>query len=569
MLVSKLLMPTLRQLPSDAQVISHQLMLKAGLIRKLASGIYTYLPLGLRVIKKISAIIESEMNKAGAQEVLMPMVQPCELWKESGRFNNYGAELLRFKDRKDTWFCLGPTHEEVITALVKENIQSYKNLPINLYQIQTKFRDEIRPRFGLMRGREFIMKDAYSFCIDKASQDEIYQKMWHAYNAIFNRCGLDFRAVKADTGSIGGDLSHEFQVLANSGEDAIATCTSCNHAANVELAFIKEENSTYQLSNLNYKEVNTPNTKTIDSVCEYLNMSALKSIKSLALKLDGKLALVILRGDHNLSETKLKNLLKITNIEIASEEEVQDFIGPCGFLGAINTKSSVRILADNSLKNSTEMAMGANKIDTHFLNIDVNRDIKAEFGDFREAQAKDLCINCGGTYEIVRGIEVGHIFYLGKKYSNAFNLVLQNENLENVALEMGCYGIGVGRTAAACIEQNHDEKGIIWPAALAPYQVHLVSLGNDESIKNACMQVYENLQNSNIEVLFDDRDERIGVKLNDADLLGCPIRLSIGKKSLQDNSMELVIRKDLAKPLEIIKLNDDYASKIKELLKKL
>ncbi len=567
MLMSKLLMPTMRQMPSDAQVISHQLMLKAGLIRKVASGIYTYLPLGLKVIKKLSAIVESEMNKAGAQELLMPMVQPCELWQESGRFTQYGPELLRFKDRKETWFCLGPTHEEVITALVRENIQSYKNLPLNLYQIQTKFRDEIRPRFGLMRGREFIMKDAYSFCIDKASQDEIYQKMWQAYNNIFNRCGLKFRAVKADTGSIGGDLSHEFQVLANSGEDAIASCTSCNHAANVELAFIKEENLAYQLSNLDYKEVTTPNTKTIDSVCEYLNLPAQKSIKSLALKLDGKLALVILRGDHNLSETKLKNLLKINSIELASEEEVQNFIGPCGFLGAINTKSSVRILADNSLKNSTEMIMGANKIDTHFLNIDVTRDIKAEFGDFREAQAKDLCINCGHSYEILRGIEVGHIFYLGQKYSKAFNLTLQNESGQNTLLEMGCYGIGIGRTVAACVEQNHDEKGIIWPAALAPYQVSLLAMSNDEEIKNACLKIYNTLQNAGLEVLFDEREERAGVKFNDADLLGCPIRICVGKKSLANGEMEVFVRKNLGDGATNISLQSDYITSIKNLLK--
>jgi prolyl-tRNA synthetase len=567
MLMSKLLMPTMRQMPSDAQIISHQLMLKAGLIRKVASGIYTYLPLGLKVIKKLSAIVESEMNKAGAQELLMPMVQPCELWEESGRFTKYGPELLRFKDRKETWFCLGPTHEEVITALVRENVQSYKNLPLNLYQIQTKFRDEIRPRFGLMRGREFIMKDAYSFCIDKASQDEIYQKMWQAYNNIFNRCGLKFRAVKADTGSIGGDLSHEFQVLANSGEDAIASCTTCNHAANVELAFIKEENSTYQLSNLNYKEVNTLNTKTIDSVCEYLNIPALKSIKSLALKLDGKLALVILRGDHNLSETKIKNLLKITNIEIAAEAEVQDLIGPCGFLGTINTKSSVRILADNYLKNSTEMVMGANKVDTHFLNIDVNRDIKAEFGDFREAQAKDLCINCGGVYEIVRGIEVGHIFYLGQKYSKAFNLTLQNESGQNTFLEMGCYGIGIGRTMAACIEQNHDEKGIIWPTALAPYQVSLLAMSNDEEIKDTCLKIYNTLQESGLEVLFDERDERAGVKFNDADLLGCPIRICLGKKSLANGEMEVFVRKSLDNGATNISLKSDYITTIKNLLK--
>lgn len=420
-------MPTLREAPADAVIISHQLMLRAGLIRKLSSGIYTFLPLGLKVIKKISKIIEEEMILAGAQEILMPMVQPAELWQESGRYFEYGPELLRFKDRKESLFCLGPTHEEVVTSLVRDHIKSYKHLPLTLFQIQTKFRDEIRPRFGLMRGREFLMKDAYSFCADRSTQDQIYQKMWDAYNKIFTRCGLDFRAVRAATGTIGGDLSHEFQVLAKSGEDAIASCDSCKYAANIELAKVKGRN---------------------------------------------------------------------------------------------------------------------------------------EVGDAKEG---DPCGECGAPFTILRGIEVGHIFYLGKKYSKVLNASFQNELGENEFMEMGCYGIGVSRVAAACIEQSHDDKGIIWPKSIAPFDIHLVQLGEDPDINSLSAHVYEVLQKNGYEVLWDERDERAGVKLNDADLLGCPLRITIGKRSAKDGQVELLFRKDQSKGPIILFVNESFIDNILKL----
>lgn len=563
MRMSKLFFASLRQIPADAQVKSHQLMLRANMIKKLASGIYTYLPLGYRVIKKISAIIQSEMDAMGAQEILMPMVQPAELWKESGRFEHYGPELLKFKDRKDTLFCLGPTHEEVVSSLVRDQLQSYKSLPITLYQIQTKFRDEIRPRFGLMRGREFIMKDAYSFCIDKKTQDEIYQLMWQAYNNIFTRCGLDFRAVKADTGTIGGDLSHEFQVLAQSGEDAIASCTHCKMAANVELAFIKPHEQA-QCSLNTGTEIHTPEKKTMEEVTEFLKADLKKSVKALAMKADGKIILVLVRGDHTLSETKLKKLLNISDLSLADEAEVKNNIGEPGFLGPFNTKTQINIYIDNSLKNSCDLICGSNKKDFHLTNISLPESFAASFGDFREAVNGDPCIECGHPYEILRGIEVGHIFYLGKKYSNAMNIVVQNEEKENITLEMGCYGIGVGRTMAAAIEQNHDERGIIWPKAIAPYDIHLVLLSQEQEHIQKANIIYEHLQKNGFEVLFDDRDERAGVKLNDADLIGCPIRINLGKKSLSDNKMEIINRSQSASAPVLIDLDMNYVDFLKK-----
>jgi prolyl-tRNA synthetase len=540
MRMSKLFLPTLREIPADAQVISHQLMLRAGMIRKVASGIYTFLPLGLRVIKKISKIIEEEMNNAHGQEILMPVVQPAELWRESGRFNEYGPELLRFQDRKETWFCLGPTHEEVVTALVRDHVKSYKSLPLILYQIQTKFRDEIRPRFGLMRGREFIMKDAYSFCADKESQDKVYQSMWDAYHRIFNRCGLEFRAVKADTGSIGGDMSHEFQVLAQSGEDKIASCTECSYAANVELAEIKNIPNKLETSLENIKEISTPNKKTIEEVANFLKVEPKNLIKSVAFLVDNNLVLALVRGDHEISEAKLKVALKAKTVNKA-DELILKTIGPIGFIGPLGLKD-IKIVADFGLFNLANLYAGANKIDTHLANLDMNRDINPKFLDIRQAVEGDLCGQCGKPFNILRGIEVGHIFYLGKKYSKAMSATIQNEQGQTVDIEMGCYGIGVGRTAAASVEQNHDEKGIIWPKTIAPYQIHLVQLGVGEELEKTSQKIYEELCSLGLEVLFDDRDERAGVKLNDADLIGCPIRITLGARGLKNGELEVLMR---------------------------
>lgn len=567
MRMSKLFLPTLREIPADAVVISHQLMLRAGLIRKVASGIYTFLPLGLRVIKKISSIIEQEMNNASGQEILMPMVQPAELWRESGRLNEYGPELLRFKDRKDTWFCLGPTHEEVVTSLVRDHIKSYKSLPLTLYQIQTKFRDEIRPRFGLMRGREFIMKDAYSFCADRKSQDKVYQGMWDAYHRIFDRCGLQFRAVRAATGSIGGDMSHEFQVLAESGEDAIASCDECGYAANVELAEIQETAMPHPnpLSE-KYSEISTPNQKTIAEVAKYLGIGMDNIIKTLAFDVDGHLVLVLVRGDHEVSIAKLKSALNADVVVPADEKRIAEAIGPVGFIGPIAVDPGIKIVADFSLRGTNEMVAGANKMDTHLGRIDVSRDIATEFLDIRQAASGDACGQCGEPFKILRGIEVGHIFYLGKKYSKALGANIQNEHGENVAMEMGCYGIGVGRTAAAAIEQNHDDRGIIWPASLAPYHVHIVQLGSDDDLVAATDAIYTNLVEAGIEVLLDDRDERAGVKLNDADLIGCPLRVTIGSRGLKNRELEVLPRQAQSDGPIRLSVDSDYVESIKELL---
>ncbi len=565
--MSKLFLPTMREVPADAIVASHQLMLRAGLIRKLAAGIYTSLPLGFRVIKKIATIIEQEMDAVGAQEILMPMVQPADLWRESGRFEQYGPELLRFKDRKDSWFCLGPTHEEVVTALVRDHIKSYKNLPLTLYQIQTKFRDEIRPRFGLMRGREFLMKDAYSFCADKESQDKVYQAMWEAYHRIFERCGLAFKAVRAATGSIGGDMSHEFQVLANSGEDAIANCEACGFAANVELAPIKHPVAVVsQKEQGSPKEVLTENLSTIEAVADFLKIKTEKLIKTLAYEIDDELVLVLLRGDTALSEDKLKAALKADRMMMAEDKKVADLVGPPGFIGPLVQKQAIKVVADFALNGSTAMVMGANRKDYHLSGIDVARDIKAEFFDLREAQNNDPCGQCGAPYNIIRGIEVGHIFYLGKKYSKALKATFQDQHGETVDMEMGCYGIGVGRTAAAAIEQNHDEKGIIWPAAIAPYQIHIVQLGIEEEVRLFSQEVYEKLKKANLEVLLDDRDERAGVKLNDADLLGLPLRISIGKRGLKNREIEVLPRRRQQEGPILLPF-DNFVEPIKELLR--
>ncbi|HKL25175.1 MAG TPA: proline--tRNA ligase [Desulfuromonadales bacterium] len=542
---SQYLLPTLKETPGDAEVISHQLMLRSGLIRKVAAGIYDYLPLGLRVIRKIEEIVREEMNRAGAIELLMPAVVPADLWHESGRWQQYGRELLRITDRKGNDFCFGPTHEEVITEIVRGTIRSYRQLPINLYQIQTKFRDEIRPRFGLMRGREFIMKDAYSFDLDDAGADVAYDKMYQAYRRIFERCGLRFRAVEADSGAIGGSFSHEFMVLAESGEDAIVSCADCEYAANVEKAELRRPEGEAPPPALPLEKVETPNLKTIEEVARFLGEDPRKMVKTLVLQTDEEeVVAVLLRGDHTLNQIKLCNYLGCNQVQLADEELVRKTTGaPTGFSGPIGL--SCRVLADQALALLGDFGLGANEENYHLTGANVGRDFVVEaFADLREAEAGDPCPRCGGSLESWRGIEVGHVFKLGTKYSEAMTATVLDDQGKERTLVMGCYGIGVGRTAAAAIEQNHDGNGIIWPMPIAPFQVVVTLLNpNDESVLQAGEALYGQLLDHGIEVLLDDRDERPGSKFKDADLLGIPLRINVGARGLKAQSFELQERR--------------------------
>lgn len=566
---SQMLIPTLKEDPADAQVVSHKLMLRAGLIRKVAAGIYNYLPLGLRVIQKVSNIVREEMNRTGAQEILMPMVLPAELWQESGRWGQYGAELLRLKDRKQADFCLGPTHEEVVTALVRDQVKSYRQLPITLYQVQGKFRDEIRPRFGLMRGREFIMKDAYSFGVDQKSALATYDDMYAAYTRIFERCGLKFQAVEADTGSIGGNRSHEFQVLADTGEDLLATCGKCNYAANVELAHIwASEPPTEAADQTPKADVATPGKKTIADVADFLGMPEQKTIKSIMFWVDEKPVMALCRGDHQVNEAKLKKALGTQNVRLLADAEIAEVVGPIGFLGPFDLKPNVRVIADHVLKGTSGMVAGATRIDMHVAHVAEGRDYSAEFFDLHSAQEGDRCGRCGTVFSFCRGIEVGHVFYLGTKYSAPMNATFLDEGGQEQVMEMGCYGIGVGRTAAAAIEQNHDEKGILWPMAIAPFQVALVRLGQEADVVSACDDLYRSLNARGIEVLYDDRDERPGVKFADHDLIGCPLRITVGGRSLKEGLVE--VKKRSAADIERIVLADvvgHVAGQVEEMLR--
>ncbi|MDT8442270.1 MAG: proline--tRNA ligase [Desulfuromonadales bacterium] len=535
------LLPTLKETPGDAEVVSHQLMLRAGMIRKVAAGIYDYLPMGLRTIRKVENIVREEMDRAGASELLMPVVVPAELWQESGRWAQYGRELLRIQDRKQTEFCLGPTHEEVITDIVRGTVRSYRQLPLNLYQIQTKFRDEIRPRFGLMRGREFIMKDAYSFDLDDAGADTAYEKMYRAYRRIFTRCGLNFRAVEADTGNIGGTSSHEFMVLAESGEDAIVSCDSCDYAANVEKAELRPVEAMAAAGQAELTLVDTPGRKTIEEVAAFLGLEPSALVKTLIVQTDADETLaVLLRGDRELNAIKLCRLLGCNHVELAGEERVQQVTGaPSGFAGPVGL--SLRILADRELLGMADVVVGANRADAHYTGANQGRDFQVEqFADLRQAEAGDACPRCSGRLEVWRGIEVGHVFKLGVKYSEAMGAtVLDNQGQERV-LVMGCYGIGIGRTAAAAIEQNHDANGIIWPLPLAPFQVIITMLNpKDETVRTASEGLYAELLALGVEVLLDDRDERPGSKFKDAELLGIPLRLTVGARGLKDGQVEL------------------------------
>ncbi|MBR5346161.1 MAG: proline--tRNA ligase [Deltaproteobacteria bacterium] len=537
---------TTKETPAEAETVSHQLMLRAGMIRKVATGIYNYLPLGLRSIRKMEQIVREEMDRSGAIELHMPMVVPGELWRESGRWEKYGKELLRFKDRKDAEFCLGPTHEEVVTDIIRNLVRSYRQLPLNVYQIQTKFRDEIRPRFGLMRGREFIMKDAYSFDMDDTGANLAYQKMYDAYCRIFERCGLKFRAVEADSGAIGGSSSHEFMVLAESGEDAIVSCDSCHYAANVEKAeLLFREVGTPQPSE-ELRKVATPDQRTIEEVAAFLNIPPARLVKTLVVRTDaGEVLAVLLRGDRELNEIKLCHVLNCNAVEMAPEEVVREVTGaPPGFAGPVGLK--VKILADNEVRGLADFVTGANEEGFHLMGVNNGRDFSvAQWGDLRIASAGDPCPRCeGGHLEMWRGIEVGHVFKLGTKYSAALKATVLDENGESVTPIMGCYGIGIGRTVAAAIEQNHDENGIVWPMALAPFQVLVTAINpNQENIRTAAEQLYADLQAAGIEVLYDDRDERPGSKFKDADLIGIPLRITVGDRGLKNGEVELLERR--------------------------
>jgi len=545
---SNYFIPTLKDDPSDAEVVSHKLMIRGGMIRKLAAGIYNYLPLGLRSIGKVEQIVREEMNRAGAVELLMPAVLPSELWEESGRWNYYGKELLRFKDRADREFCIGPTHEEIITDIVKRDISSYKQLPVNLYQIQTKFRDEIRPRFGVMRAREFIMKDAYSFDATAEGAEKSYWAMYEAYTRIFERCGLEFRAVLADTGNIGGNFSHEFMVLAPTGEDIIMSCDKCDYAANLELAEIGAQNSTEMSQNDAEKaieQVHTPNLKSIVEVAQQLNVTASNLIKTMIVDVDGNLIAALVRGDHELSLTKLRKALGAELVELATPDQILEATGgPMGFSGPVGL--NIRIVADVSVKNMGSSVTGANKADYHVINVTLGKDYEVEeFFDIRVALDGDKCPKCNdGELTSTRGIEVGHVFMLGTKYSEAMNATFVDSDGKEKPFIMGCYGIGIGRTVAAAIEQNHDESGMIFPKALAPFEVTVLPLKiKDEQIMAESERIYSELIEAGYEAIIDDRDVGPGFKFKDAELIGIPIIVAVGPRTIKEEEAEVKVRR--------------------------
>ncbi|MFA4905529.1 MAG: proline--tRNA ligase [Candidatus Margulisiibacteriota bacterium] len=543
--MSRLLAPTLREDPKEAEVVSHRLMLRAGMIRKLAAGIYTFLPLGLRVLSKVSAIIREEMDRAGAQEVFMPALLPAELWQETGRWGIYGKELFRIKDRHDREFCLGPTHEEIITDLVRSQVKSYRQLPLTLYQIQTKFRDEVRPRFGLMRGREFMMKDAYSFHAGEASLEEEYQNMFKTYCRIFDRMGLNYKVVEADSGAIGGGFSQEFMVLADNGEEEIFYCEKCGYAASRESAGVGKykivESRESKVEN-RIKEVHTPSQKTIEEVSAFLKVKPEQMIKTLIYETEKGAVAALVRGDHELNEAKLKKMLGVEDLKLADEKVIEKITkAPVGFAGPVNLKG-VRILADQAVTLIEDGVTGANKKDHHLMHVAYGRDYKAEMvGDLRFALHRDTCPKCEkGHMAVTRGIEVGHIFKLGAKYSEKMKATYLDEGNQEKTLIMGCYGIGVGRTAAAAIEQSNDKDGIIWPMAIAPYLVDIIPANTEEPEQMKVAQdIYKSLGR---DAILDDRPERIGVKLKDADLIGFPVKVIIGK-ALKEGKVEIKLRK--------------------------
>ncbi len=543
MLMSRLYAPTLRETPAEAEIASHRYMLRAGLIRRTAAGIYSYLPLGLRVIQKVEAIIREEMNRIGCQEVLMPIIQPSELWHETGRWADYGPEMFRLVDRNNREFCLGPTHEELITALVRSEVRSYRQLPLRLYQIQNKYRDEIRPRFGLIRGREFIMKDMYSFDRDEEGLDKAYWDAYHAYERIFARCGLETRPVEADSGAIGGDETHEFMVLADSGEALIVYCPECDYAANVERAEYRYISAKSDAEQQPLEEVATPNAATIAEITDFLGVEAQDCLKTLIYLADGKPVAALIRGDHELNEIKLQKVLGCQTLELAGPDVIQEVTGaPVGFAGPVGLE--IPIIADRCVLDMVNFVAGANKADHHVKNVNIGRDFKVTTtADIRMVEEGDLCPKCGTAMHSARGIEVGQVFKLGTKYSSALKATFLDENGKEQPLIMGCYGIGVGRTVAAIIEQHHDEHGIKWPMSVAPYQVIVVPVSiKDEQQASVAEEIYAALKEAGVEVVLDDRNERPGVKFKDADLIGFPIRITIGRKSLENGNVEVTLR---------------------------
>jgi prolyl-tRNA synthetase len=554
MRLSKTLTPTLKEAPAEAEIPSHILMVRGGYLRKVAAGVYSFLPLGWRVIQKISRIIREEMNRAGAQEVLLPTVIPAELWQESGRWDQYGEQLLRFKDRKGADFVIGPTHEETMVDLVRGDVRSYRQLPLNLFQIQTKFRDELRARAGLMRGREFIMKDAYSFHATEEDAHREYQNMYDAYTRIFSRCGLAFRAVEADTGAIGGSLSHEFQVLTETGEDALLACDSCSYAANVEEARARPPVEGAP-GTVVMEKVSTPGKKTIEEVSGFLGVAAKDLVKTLIYVADGKPVAVLVRGDRSLNEIKLKRELKAREMVLANDKVVEEVTSaPVGFAGPVGLK--IPIYCDVEVCAMSSFVCGANAADAHFKNVVAKRDYTPTVcGDFRDAAVGDACPRCEkGHFAGYRGVEVGQVFFLGTKYSAPMKCNFLDTDGKEKPMIMGCYGIGVTRIAAAAIEQNHDKDGIVWPVAIAPFEVALLSLqAGDAQVTEVAERLYAELGKAGIEVLFDERDERPGVKFKDADLVGLPYRIAIGKKGVAEGMVELKARRSS----EVIKVKID------------
>jgi prolyl-tRNA synthetase len=562
------LIPTLKETPADAEIKSHQLLLRAGYIRQNASGIYSFLPLGKRVLKKVEEIVREELDAVGAAELLMPALQPSELWKESGRWGTYGPELMRMNDRHDREFALGATHEEMITSIVRDEIKSYKRLPLTLYQIQTKYRDEKRPRFGLLRGREFVMKDAYSFHSSSESLDETYEQIFQAYTNIFTRCGLNFRAVIADSGAMGGKDTHEFMVLSEVGEDTIAYSDQSAYAANIEMAEVLDSYSLINEDMKDVQKVSTPGVKTIGEVASFLQSTEQNCIKSLLFKVDDEYVLILSRGDHQINDIKVKNFMNAETVELASAEETKEILG-CGVgsIGPCFKGDKIKIVADQAVKYIRNGIAGANEEGYHLVNVNPERDFKAaEYGDLRFIQEGDPSPDGKGTIVFAKGIEVGHVFKLGTRYSDAMNSTYLDENGRAQSIIMGCYGIGVSRTLAAVAEQYNDDRGLVWPSDLSPFDLHLIPINmKDEDQADLANELYEELRKNRYDVLMDDRAERPGVKFADSDLIGLPIRITVGKKA-SEGIVELKVRKT-GDMHEVHK--DDLLSTLTELFKTL
>jgi prolyl-tRNA synthetase len=561
MLFSQMFLPTMKEVPKEAEVISHKLMLRAGFIRRLSSGIYNWLPLGLRSLRKVENIIREEMNRKGAQELLMPAVQPRELWVESGRWDHYGKELLRFLDRGDRELCLAPTHEEVITDLVRREVRSYRELPLILYQIQTKFRDEIRPRFGVMRSREFLMKDAYSFDSDEPGAERSYAAMYEAYEAIFRRCGLRFRAVEADTGEIGGKFSHEFMVLADTGEDIIISCDKCDYAANLERAEVGGDAKETPSKGGNYRKVSTPGQRRVEEVALFLGVPPQKIVKTLLYRTEKGVIGALVAGDREINEVKLKRLLSLQSLDLVDAYTIEEVTGgPLGFSGPIGLK--IPLYADKDILGMEDFVVGGNELDVHAVDVNV-KDFKVEeFFDLKVAAVGDPCPRCSGRLTATKGIEVGHIFKLGTKYSESMKACFRDQDGQEHYIVMGCYGIGVGRTVAAAIEQNHDENGMILPFAIAPFEVEVLPVNTTHAeTMQVADEFYKTLQGKGIDVLMDDRNERPGVKFNDGDLIGVPLRVTVGERGLKEGMLDIKFRNE-KQPIKVKK--EDVVGRVLE-----